>query len=299
MTDKQDKSERKTVVVLLEGDTSSIEYEGDETCEIYKVTNLFEYKSYVTSKITQRLSHISILVKFTTVEGLTKTMHFLSQFNSKHQEELQVSKSKFTQQVEKFTRKLQPETSELPTTLSQGQCELSMCFPVSVLFDSSQIKDNELSPTTIFNLQITRYIMLKHGCGDIISFDSSDSWSDISTVDLEDTPPKPIFSSDGQIVYYIPQGWDSWNKIILQGKSIISSITSDLIIREEAKLFQFDSKYEEYFTGNITINELFSEFNYKPTTTTTSTAKPDHLNQANISYNQFLQEIAAPSIVES
>ncbi|EGW35162.1 uncharacterized protein SPAPADRAFT_48197 [Spathaspora passalidarum NRRL Y-27907] len=290
-------TQKKTVVVILEGDLSSIEYEGCDSIEVYKVTNLFQYESYVKSVIAKRLAHVSVVIQFTTIESLTKVMYFLNQFDGNRQ----TQKAKFIKQLEKFARELQPETTgdKVSVTLAQGQCELPLSFPVTILFDSNQIKDNELSPATIFNLQLARYIALKHG-GDIIAASNIGSIitaKNIPTILNLEIPPKPIFSvGNDTIVIYIPQAWDSWNKIILQGKSIVSSNNDD-VIRQESNLAQLNMHYDDFFHGNTSnLSGVFAHLHNS--TTKPSTTEPQDPPKQVISISEFLQEIVQPSIVE-
>ena len=44
---------------------------------------------------------------------------------------------------------------------------------------------------------------------------------------------------------YIPYTWDSWNKIVVQGKSIVLPNTDEIIIRNESRLEELDSNYEK------------------------------------------------------
>ncbi|RCK55897.1 hypothetical protein Cantr_05787 [Candida viswanathii] len=105
---------------------------------------------------------------------------------------------------------------------------------------------------------------MKHGA----SIMSLQNISEVATVDrisdilqLDNLAPKPIYESTPerfnslQVNLYIPSSWDSWNKVVVQGKSFVLPDT-DQIIRDEAKLQQLDNTYDKFLQGQGELRDV-------------------------------------------
>ncbi|KAG7665463.1 uncharacterized protein J8A68_001151 [[Candida] subhashii] len=290
------KKPKKIVLVFNEGKSLSIGFNNTDNISIYSITNPFNYKPFIKSLILKHIPNIHIIVSLTNANVIVQLMKFLYQFQ-------QFSKQLQTEFLTKHKNFLQNnQEEELSVRLAIGQCDLPLSFPVTILLDSTQFShQNQLSPSTILNQQLCRFISLKHGCTVICRSPSNPK------IPIEDTveslidfqmPPKPIFddsATNDDIQLYIPSSWDSWNKIIVQGKSIMMNDNNQSsLICDVQQLEQLNSAYDDYFNhDDIDVGTVFAQFNKKQEKEESKKREKLH------SLNEILSEIVNPSMVEA
>ena len=201
------------------------------------------------------------------------------------------------------------------------------------MYDTAQYDKYQLTPQFIYIQQLLRYISLKHGMK-IVSLRNMVDALTIGNIEqllltLDSISPIPILDSKGveiavqtndidrtesngheashnksQINLYIPYTWDSWNKIVVQGKSIVLPNTDEIIIRNESRLEELDSNYEKSLSreskNNVnggTIVDLLLPQDYLQTRNKNK-PKIELLPNSTYSLSDMLREIVQPSVLE-
>ncbi|CAI5756675.1 unnamed protein product [Candida verbasci] len=107
---------------------------------------------------------------------------------------------------------------------------------------------------------------------------------------------KPIFDTQIvdnynslQICLMISRKWDSWNKIIVFGKSISLNEDDERIIKDETQLKKLDEMYQQYLNNEISSTKIIKLY-----IDTTEIKK----NQLPSSLSDYLQSIFEPTNIE-
>ncbi|EMG45656.1 hypothetical protein SBY92_004826 [Candida maltosa Xu316] len=213
---------KKIFICLLEGSQSTINYYSNDTVSLYVLTHGKIFKQFIQTLIKDH-KDVNVVIQFTTIEDVINIFNFL-----------------YTPDSTDFT---------IP-------------FPITIAYDSALYEKLQLSPDFIYAQQILRYISLKHRAN-IISLPKVRDSVTLETVSqfypVDDQSAKPIFDSTAeQVNLYIPSSWDTWNKIIVQGKSALLP-DSDHIIRDETKLQDLDSRYEKYLQKEYNMDQLLGK----------------------------------------
>lgn len=257
---KVKKVEKRLVICLLSGIQLSINYHSNKSIDLYVVTNGNVYKNYIQNLIRKH-KDVHLIIQYSSIESIMRMFKFIYQINS---------------------------------------LEYILPIPTTILYDSSEIENLQLSPDFILTQQIIRYLNMKHGAT-IMSLSNVEEVTTVENINdvlnLENLAPKPIFESTSErinsleINLYIPSSWDSWNKIVVQGKSFVLPDTEQ-IIRDESKLELLDSNYEKFLNDQYDLHSVLQGLNPEQSEVT-----PVETN-FKISLSDMLREIVQPSVVE-
>lgn len=257
---KVKKPMKSLVICLLSGSILSIRYYSNKSTELYLITNALIYKLYIQNLI-RRYTDIHIVVQYSNVTTILQILKFLSEINT--------------------IQHVSPK-------------------PITILYDASEIENLLLSPDFLLTQQIIRYLSMKHeavimelsNIDEVINIEHINDFSNLANL-----VPKPIRESTPEqfkslkVNLYIPSSWDSWNKVIMQGKSFILPDT-DQVIREESKLLLLDSNYDKFLHGHYDVDDVLQKLN--PGKSEVTQIDTSYV----ISLNDILREIVRPSVVE-
>ncbi|KAG5417489.1 hypothetical protein I9W82_005124 [Candida metapsilosis] len=141
------------------------------------------------------------------------------------------------------------ELQELLPVLQDGR--------VIVYMDPETIKDVTTESTITF--QLVRYLCQKFGC-DLISKELP--MSEVHKIADLDFPINPTYDESHGL--YIPHSWDSWDKIVLHGKSVaLPEEQLAGVIRDEETLQQLDHTHVEEYLKKWTNPDIVEETKVK------------------------------------
>ncbi|KAI5951629.1 hypothetical protein KGF54_004703 [Candida jiufengensis] len=211
---------KNIIIALITEEYPSISCEGDEKVELYIIKNAFYFKSF-TSKLLQKNTNSIIIIEFESLQSISEWYHIFHDLNK----------------------------------VDESEYKLQQLIIISI--DPKYLSELTIQSTRI--LQLLRIMSLKHGCA-IISIRNLLNYLKTHKIEkltkLNKVSVKPNFEEstihDDDFLLYIPSSWDSWNKIIVHGKSTLFSDDdrNDGIIRDEKQLQELDSKYEDFLSND-------------------------------------------------
>jgi hypothetical protein len=248
---------KNAVLVLIDEEILNISYEETVDFEIYKVTNsiiFLDYIEEILNKVAAKSfkSKITIINIFNSFQNYLRILLKLNEFDYNRQST-----------IDEFKKSMKSLSSvnnvDFEPKLGLGQCDLPLSFRLINVLPSRLIGQETMTINSILLQQFLRFSSLKHG-STLISTINVDSIKQqplefLETLDL--STPKPIFDSTQtqEFPLIIPNGWDSFNKIILLGNSSI--YRHDLLLTSERDCNELNNVYNNTFYNSIDISELF------------------------------------------
>lgn len=300
--------EKKLVICLLPGVQSSVHYLTNDSISLYIIRHGKVYYQFIKSLVAKH-----------------KKVIFIIQYN--HNSSTTTETAGNNSNIEDVLDYFQFLYQEIN---SSQQCQFTN-FSTIIMYDTIQYEKHQLTPQFIYIQQLLRYISLKHGMK-IVSLRKVAEALTIENIEqllnLDTTSPVPIFDLKGievfletddvdrtdrnghdashnklQINLYIPYTWDSWNKIVVQGKSIVLPNTDEIIIRDESRLEQLDSNYQKLLSSEANsdvssrIVDLLLPQDYLQARNKNK-PKIELLSNSTYLLSDMLREIVQPSVLE-
>ena len=303
-------AEKKLVICLLPGVQSSIHSLDSDRLSLYIIRHGKIYYQFIKSLVAKHKQTIFIIQYNHNTSSTTET----------------TTSNNNIEDVLNFFQFLYQE-------INSSQQYRFTSFSTIIMYDTAQYDKYQLTPQFIYIQQLLRYISLKHGMK-IVSLRNMVDALTIGNIEqllltLDSISPIPILDLKGveiavqindidrtesngheashnksQINLYIPYTWDSWNKIVVQGKSIVLPNTDEIIIRNESRLEELDSNYEKSLSreskNNVnggTIVDLLLPQDYLQTRNKNK-PKIELLPNSTYSLSDMLREIVQPSVLE-
>lgn len=137
--------------------------------------------------------------------------------------------------------------------------------------EPSHIKADPTSESAVRTQQWLRIVSLIHGGASTITTKTPDILN-------HNKSPIPIFTPSQNPSLYIPQHWDTWNRITLVSKSIHYDEQSTIPLATTDEILQsFKNAYLNYLNDDISLQELLNVYNirgYIPNTSPTKDLEP-------------------------
>ncbi|KAI3405822.1 hypothetical protein KGF56_001429 [Candida oxycetoniae] len=255
---------KKLIFALLHNRTPGVACFEDEKKVLYIINNPLTLEPFI-AKLLGKKTNVSIVYEFYTLNEICDFFKFLYQ------------------------------QTQLGTILFQQN--------VTIVVNRRFISTYSIKST--LTIQLIRYLSLKHHC-QIVSTDKEIYSKMISLesidklIDLENVKVQPNYvearetGSEPHFDLFIPSSWDSWNRIIVHGKSVIISPDNDRvdgIIRDEKVLEMLDQEYEAQISEkNSQVSALanyLSKYDENPEPKESDIAR----EKVPKTMNEFLQEV--------
>ncbi|CAK9435515.1 uncharacterized protein LODBEIA_P02420 [Lodderomyces beijingensis] len=211
--------EKEQILILRHGSIPQVECFEENDTILHIVTNPLALRLFITHRLQQHPKTV-VIIEFNNLKDTCELYHLLYQlFNNEFRE------------------------SARP--------------PLMIMVDPKDL--SEYSASSTLRLQLLRYLSLKHG-SNIASVPRASQAMNIGQIrallDIhKNNRVVPIYtetaSSDSPMPVHlnIPSSWDSWNKILMHGRSVMfPEPENEYIIREENKLRDLDEKYEKHLS---------------------------------------------------
>lgn len=247
-------SQKDTIIILHQYATLSINYLYTNRYDIYVISNLNIFEKHLRTQLSQdTLGKVTIITVLSNIEAFILTMVFLNSFDN-DEGRLQ-NKNQFAEEYAYYLKEMQYgndtggyDLDEAELNFPPGHCDVPLPFELVVVLDNVDLKNDHLSPRSVFLQKLLRFVSLKHGgtfvCTSntqalmtkekiILSFLLQIGYHDTTQtqrIQQSRTTPEPIaiYESDQsgnngnvQVRLLSPKGWDSWNKIQILATSAI------------------------------------------------------------------------------
>lgn len=245
-------SKKDTITILHQSATLSINYLYTNSYDIYVISNLNIFEKHLRRQLSLNThGKITVITILSDIEAFIRTMVFLNSFAD--DEGRVQNKNQFAEEYAYYLKEMQYgddaggyELDEAGLNFPPGHCDVPLPFELVVVLDNVDLKNDHLSPRSVFLQQLLRFVSLKHGgtfvCTSntqalmsnekiILRFLLQIGHHDITqTQRIQQSRPEPIaiYESDQngnngnlQICLLSPKGWDSWNKIQILASSVI------------------------------------------------------------------------------
>lgn len=245
-------SQKDTIIILHRYATLSINYLYTNSYDIYVISNLNIFEKHLRRQLSQNIhGKVTVITVLSDIEAFIRTMAFLNSFDN-DEGRLQ-NKNQFAKEYAYYLKEMQYEDDtsgyeldETELNFPPGHCDVPLPFELVVVLDNVDLKNDHLSPRSVFLQQLLRFVSLKHGgtfvCTSntqalmtnekiISSFLLQIGHHDITqTQRTQQSRPEPvaIYETDQngnngnlQVRLLSPKGWDSWNKIQILATSAI------------------------------------------------------------------------------
>ncbi|KAK6460657.1 hypothetical protein DFJ63DRAFT_315320 [Scheffersomyces coipomensis] len=272
---------KNVIVMLKNGDHSSIEFDSNDDCETYIITNPIAFLKYISDVLLREYKEKYVIVSMTEFPQLLRVLKYL---HEKVTEGKDIYQLDFTKQ---YNRHLQSdEVNQINLTPDIGHGDKPFSFELVVVIDPHSLTLDKTNHTTtnnntsiilstvdsIYIHQYSRYFTLKHGGRfvivndlDVLTKESAHSFIKYVHALSEAQPifessKKKIFNQDFIINLFIPKAWDSWNKISLISKSSVFHDNNTLLNNVEI-IQQLDQSYNRFLSfDNMESNFKFEDY---------------------------------------
>lgn len=280
---------KNTVLVLVDEEILNISYEETGDFEIYKFTNsiiFLDYIEEILNKVAAKSfkSKITIINIFNSFENYFRILLKLHQFDHNRQSTI----DEFKKSMKSFNS---VNNDDFEPKLGLGQCDLPLSFCLINVLPSKLIGQETMTINSILLQQVLRFTSLKHGSALLstsnVELIKQQPLEFLETLDL--STPKPIFDSTQKFPLIIPNGWDSFNKIILLSNSSI--YRHDLLLTSERDCNVLNNVYNNTFYNSIDKSELLKRIipNYDRHENCEKTSNL-------MTFNDMLQKVQEPEI---
>ncbi|CUM63912.1 uncharacterized protein PRCAT00001500001 [Priceomyces carsonii] len=253
--------DKETVIVFEASSELAIKFSATDKCNIYVASNLELFGEYTKQVIEQSKNIIHAIVIFKNFKEFFKVLSFLRKIG----EEVNGQKHQIDH-IKPSNHPIQNEEAESEVIVSELPHEFDTIqpFKLYVILDSALLKPDVLSDNSIAVQQYLRFFTLKHK-GKMIASSKIDLIVNEPMELIEQgTEPKLIYdnsSSDSnagsKYDIYIPEGWDSWKKIMLVAKSALYSGKRQILSSED-DFKKLDDIYSAFLNYTDDYNDLLT-----------------------------------------
>lgn len=286
-------SQKDIIIILHQYTTLSINYLYTNDYDIYIISNLNIFDKYLRRELSQNTHRkVTVITVLGDTEDVIHAIEFLNSFDNS-EGRLQ-EKNQFAEEYAYYLKKIQYGEDTNGYGLEDGElkfppgcCDMPLSFELIVVLDNTELKNDHLSPRSVFLQQLFRFISLKHG-GTFVCTSNTQALITSEKVLLHfllqighqhttKTPRiqlnKPeaiaIYESDhsvnGEYLHICllsPKGWDSWSKIQILATPIVHEKDKSKynILSNENEFNKLNRVYNAYLDfSNSYVNQNTAE----------------------------------------